>query len=121
MLLTSILFTLECFDSGPVLSCSNPAYGKHCVVLKRWMGKGNGNRLSYHQVETLHIGMSRIWHRFRREEGWNKEKYFTYSAAVGVACGKIIGVIVTSNKSARVNRVNECLNRVLRAKHIVCR
>jgi len=83
--------------------------------------KGNGIQFHYHQVDTLHIYMYRLWLRFRSEGGWKEEKYLSFSGADSGECGTVIGDIVTSNKSARVNRVNECLNLGLHPKYIVYR
>jgi len=61
-------------------------------------------------VDTLHVCMSGMRLRFRREGGWKKENFFSFCAVDGGACGTLIGDNVISNKSARVNRVSECLN-----------
>ena len=71
---------------------------------------GNGIWFHYHQVDTLHVCISRLWLCCRSEGGWKEENYFSFCAVDGGACDKLIGDNVISNKSARVNRVNECLN-----------
>ena len=61
-------------------------------------------------MDTLHVCMSGMWLCFRSEGGWKEDNLFSFSAVDGGACGTLIDDNVTSNKSARVNRVNECLN-----------
>jgi len=59
-------------------------------------------------VDTLHDCMSGMWLRFRSEGGWKEENFFSFCAVDGGACVTLIGDNVISNKSARVDRVNEC-------------
>lgn len=74
------------------------------------VGERERNLVSLHQVDVLHVCMSRLWLRYRSEGGWKEKKYFSFCAAVGGACDTLTGNNVSSNKSARVNRVNKCLN-----------
>jgi hypothetical protein len=61
-------------------------------------------------VDILHVCMSRLCLHIRREGGWKEGNYFSFSPADGGANDALNGDNVTSNESARVNRVNECLN-----------
>jgi hypothetical protein len=58
----------------------------------------------------VHVCISKLRFNSRSEGGWKEVKFFPFSAVYGVTCSTVIGDNVTSNKSARVNRVNECLN-----------
>jgi hypothetical protein len=51
-----------------------------------------------------------MWLHYGSEGGWKEDKFFSCYAVDGGVWGTVIGENVTSNKSARVNRVNECLN-----------
>lgn len=61
-------------------------------------------------MDILHVSMSGLWLRFRSEGGWKEGNYFSFFPADGGAYDTLNGDEVTSNESARVNRVNECLN-----------